>query len=114
MTNCIFCKIARKEIPSQVVYEDDDVFAFHDINPQAPVHIVVIPKRHIVSLLTAGDNDQSLLGKLALVSARVAQTLGLAENGFRVVINIGRDGGQSVEHLHYHILGGRSLTWPPG
>jgi histidine triad (HIT) family protein len=114
MTNCIFCKIAKKEIPANLIFEDDDVFAFHDINPQAPIHAVVIPKKHIASLLAAGSSDEALLGKLLTASQKAAKDLGLVENGFRVVINTGTDGGQTVDHLHLHVLGGRSLTWPPG
>jgi len=114
MADTIFGRIIAGEIPANVVYEDDDVLAFHDVSPQAPIHIVVIPKKPLVSLLDAAETDAPLLGKLMLATVHVARTLGLEENGFRVVTNIGRDGGQSVEHLHFHVLGGRHMSWPPG
>ena len=114
MNNCIFCKIAASEIPSKVIFEDDDVFAFHDINPQAPVHAVIVPKTHIASIMDSNDAQVVLLGKLLRASTQVASLLGLPESGFRIVINNGRDGGQTVNHLHLHVLGGRHLTWPPG
>ncbi|KAK5975707.1 Histidine triad nucleotide-binding protein 1, partial [Trichostrongylus colubriformis] len=111
----IFGKIIRKEIPAKIIYEDDEVLAFHDVSPQAPVHFLVIPKKRIAMLQEAEDTvvDQALLGKLMLTAAKVARDLGL-ENGYRVVVNNGRDGCQSVFHLHLHILGGRQLGWPPG
>ncbi|KAK6050057.1 histidine triad domain protein [Cooperia oncophora] len=111
----IFGKIIRKEIPAKIIYEDDEVLAFHDVSPQAPVHFLVIPKKPIQMLQDAEDTviDQALLGKLMLTAAKVARDLGL-ENGYRVVVNNGRDGCQSVFHLHLHVLGGRQLGWPPG
>ena len=115
MADCVFCKIAQKEIPSDTVYEDDDVIAFRDLEPQAPVHVLVIPKRHFADLLAFTTAERALAGHiLAEVIPQVATELGLAERGFRVVTNTGQDGGQTVPHLHFHILGGRSLTWPPG
>lgn len=115
MSDCIFCKIAEKAIPADVVYEDDGVVAFRDIEPQAPLHILVIPKKHYVSLMAFGAEDASLAGHImAEVIPQVAKEMGLAEGGFRVVTNIGQDGGQTVPHLHFHILGGRALQWPPG
>ncbi len=115
MADCIFCKIAQKEIPSTAVYEDDDVIAFRDIEPQAPVHILVIPKRHIGSIMDFGPGDKALAAHILVdVVPRVAKEQGLAEKGFRVVTNIGDEGGQTVKHLHVHILGGRSMQWPPG
>lgn len=115
MSDCIFCKIAQKAIPSDVVYDDDGVIAFRDIEPQAPLHILVIPKKHYGSLMDFGAEDAVLAGHImAEVIPRVAKEAGLAEGGFRVVTNIGQDGGQTVPHLHFHILGGRSLQWPPG
>jgi histidine triad (HIT) family protein len=114
MSNCIFCKIAAGEIPSNVICETDEVFAFHDINPQAPLHAVVIPKRHIADIAASGDGDVLLLGKLMRATADVASHLGISESGFRIVVNNGPDGGQTVDHLHIHVLGGRHLTWPPG
>ena len=112
--DCLFCKIIAGEIPSNKVYSDDDVYAFHDINPVAPTHILVIPKKHLTYVSSAHDEDEALLGKLLLKANQIAADLGLSENGFRYVINTGRDGGQTVFHLHLHILGGRALSWPPG
>ncbi|GCL41047.1 histidine triad nucleotide-binding protein [Dolichospermum circinale CS-1225] len=112
-TETIFSKIIRKEIPAHIVYEDDLALAFTDVNPQAPVHILVIPKKPIVNLATAEPEDQALLGHLLLIVQKVAAQAGL-ENGYRVVMNTGVDGGQTVHHLHIHILGGRSMSWPPG
>lgn len=112
-TETIFSKIIRKEIPADIVYEDNLALAFKDINPQAPVHILVIPKQPIAQLSDAESNDHALLGHLLLTAKRVAEQVGLT-NGYRVVINTGEDGGQTVYHLHLHILGGRSLHWPPG
>lgn len=111
--DCLFCKIARRDIASDVVYEDEQVLAFHDINPQAPVHVLVIPKRHISSLAELDEGDEELAGHLLAVASRVASALGVGE-GFRVVGNCGEAAGQSVFHLHVHVLGGRRLGWPPG
>lgn len=110
----LFSKIVRREIPADIVYEDDLALAFRDITPQAPVHILVIPKRPIANLAAAEPGDRDLLGHLLLVAKTVAAQEGLAENGYRLVANTGTDGGQTVYHLHFHILGGRSLAWPPG
>jgi histidine triad (HIT) family protein len=112
--SCLFCKIASGQIPSKTILDEPDVFAFHDIQPVAPVHALVIPKKHLVSLADATGDDAALLGKVMDAARRVAETLGLREGGFRVVLNTGADGGQSVFHLHAHVLGGRSLSWPPG
>jgi len=109
----IFKRIIDREIPADIVYEDDRVMAFRDVNPQAPVHVLVIPKKEIPSLADAGDEDAALLGHLLLVVRKLAKELGL-ENGFRAVMNSGPDGGQTVDHLHIHLLGKRSLKWPPG
>jgi histidine triad (HIT) family protein len=109
----IFKKILDKEIPADIVYEDDRCLAFRDINPQAPTHVLIIPKTEIVSLADATETDASLLGYLLIVTAKLASKLGLG-NGYRAVINCGRDGGQTVDHLHVHLLGGRALKWPPG
>jgi histidine triad (HIT) family protein len=114
MDDCIFCKIVDGRIPASVVYRDDDVVAFDDITPQAPHHVLVIPTRHIASLADASDADEALLGRLLLVAARVAAERGLAAEGFRTVVNSGLRAGQSVFHIHVHMLGGRDLTWPPG
>ena len=104
--DCIFCKIAQKEIPSTIVYEDEDVIAFNDLNPEAPVHVLVIPKKHIESLNTATAEDQQLLGKIMLAIQKIAAEQGIAENGYRVVTNCGVQGGQTVMHLHFHLMGG--------
>lgn len=110
----LFEKIVARQIPADVVYEDDRVLAFRDIKPQAPVHILVVPKKAIPRIDEASDEDQSLVGHLVLQAASVARRLGLDRTGFRLVINNGPDGGESVPHLHVHILGGRALGWPPG
>ena len=112
--DCIFCKIAAGEIGGSPLYKDEQVTAFRDINPQAPVHVLIIPNKHIVSLNEATEEDQALLGYLVLVAAKLAQQEGIAAGGYRLVANTGPDGGQSVFHLHWHLLGGRRLTWPPG
>lgn len=113
-TTCIFCKIAGGAIPADVVHRDAEVTAFRDIQPAAPVHILVIPNHHTASLSEVGAGEADLLGRLLHVAASVALAQGLGENGYRVVVNTGRDAGQSVAHLHLHILGGRALAWPPG
>ncbi|HEY9834843.1 MAG TPA: histidine triad nucleotide-binding protein [Stenomitos sp.] len=113
MSETIFSKIIRKEVPADIVYEDDLTIAFRDIAPQAPVHILVIPKKPLPQLAAAESEDHALMGHLLLTAKRVAQQVGL-DNGYRVVINNGDDGGQTVDHLHLHILGGRPMKWPPG
>ncbi|HAM36970.1 MAG TPA: histidine triad nucleotide-binding protein [Elusimicrobia bacterium] len=113
MAECIFCKIAAKQIPAQIVYEDEQSVAFRDLNPQAPTHVLIVPKKHIPSLAAAGDEDKALLGHLQRVAAIVARRGGVASD-FRLVANNGRGAGQSVDHLHYHLLGGRAMQWPPG
>lgn len=110
----IFEKIASREIPAKIVWEDDDAIAFHDVNPQAPVHVLIVPKRVIPRLAEATETDAQLLGKLLLAARSIAAELGVAESGFRVVINNGPDAGETVPHLHVHLLGRRSLAWPPG
>jgi histidine triad (HIT) family protein len=110
----LFEKLIARQIPSDVVYEDDQVFAFRDIHPQAPTHVLVVPKRPIPRIGEAQPGDAALLGHLLLQAAEIARQVGLADNGYRLVINNGRDGGESVPHLHCHILGGRPLSWPPG
>jgi histidine triad (HIT) family protein len=114
VSTCLFCRIVEKAIPAKLVHEDDHTLAFDDVNPQAPVHVLVIPKRHLVSVQEAGPNDHALLGHLLATCTKVAKAKGLAESGYRVVTNTGRDGGQSVFHLHFHVLGGRHMAWPPG
>ena len=114
MNDCIFCKIAKGEIPSKKVYEDDKVFVFHDINPEAPVHVLVIPKEHIASANDIDESKSDIIAHIFLVIHKIVRELGIAEDGYRIVNNCGEDGGQTVNHLHFHILGGRSLKWPPG
>lgn len=114
MTETIFSKIIRREIPAKIVYEDEQCLAFHDVQPQAPVHVLVIPKKPIVSLEQLAAEDAPLLGHLWMVIPQLARELGVADSGYRVVVNCGPQGGQSVDHLHFHILGGRNMTWPPG
>ena len=109
----IFKRIIDGEIPADIVYEDDRCLAFHDVNPQAPTHVLIIPRREIPALSDLTDEDEALAGHLLIVAVQLAAKLGLTD-GFRTVINCGRDGGQSVDHLHVHLLGGRSLSWPPG
>jgi histidine triad (HIT) family protein len=110
--SCLFCRIARGEIPAAIVAESDHALAFRDINPQAPVHVLVIPRRHVASLAEA--TDAILLGEIALLAARVAREEGVSQTGYRTVMNTGADGGQTVHHLHLHLLGGRAMHWPPG
>jgi histidine triad (HIT) family protein len=110
----IFSKIIAREIPARIVYEDDQCLAFHDVHPQAPVHILVIPKKEIARIAASTAADEALLGHLLVVAQTVAKKEGLHETGFRLVINNGRDGGESVAHLHVHLLGGRGMEWPPG
>ena len=112
--DCLFCKIVAGEIPSKVVHEDELVLAFDDINPVAPVHQLVIPKQHIASAADLTESESGLLGRLFAVTAQLAAGAGLPDSGYRVVTNVGADGGQSVDHLHFHLLGGRAMTWPPG
>ena len=112
--DCLFCKIIAGDIPSAKVYEDDKVYAFRDIEPQAPVHILIIPKEHIASANELTEENASLVGHVFAVAAKIAKEEGIAEGGYRIVNNCGEDGGQTVKHLHFHMLGGRSLAWPPG
>jgi len=112
--SCLFCRIVAGEIPSKKAHEDDLSFAFHDIAPQAPTHILIIPKKHFASLDEASQEDQALLGHLTLVASKLAKQFGLDADGYRMVINTGIGAGQSVWHMHLHLLGGRALGWPPG
>ena len=114
MADCIFCQIVEGTIPSTRLYEDEACVAFEDLNPQAPVHALVIPKRHIVSLADVQEKDKPVLGQIMLACSTIAREKGLDANGYRVVTNIGQEAGQSVFHLHFHVLGGRSFQWPPG
>jgi histidine triad (HIT) family protein len=112
--NCIFCKIAEKNLPSKIVYEDEKSLAFEDINPQAPIHILIIPRKHIPTVLDISDDDRDLIGHLFQVANKVAKERGIADRGFRLVMNCNSEAGQTVYHLHLHLLGGRSMHWPPG
>jgi histidine triad (HIT) family protein len=114
MNECIFCKIVARTIPAALVYEDDFVVAFDDTNPQAPTHTLVIPRKHVASIAELQDSDVGLLGRLLLAGNKIAKLKGIADAGYRVVVNTGAHGGQSVFHLHLHVLGGRHLAWPPG
>ncbi|MBX3236689.1 MAG: histidine triad nucleotide-binding protein [Nitrospiraceae bacterium] len=114
MSNCIFCRIVEGGIPAKVLYQDDKALVFEDINPQAPVHLLVIPKRHVASVHECQQADESLMGHLLLTCAKVAGMKDVAASGYRVVTNVGADSGQTVFHLHLHVLGGRHLAWPPG
>ena len=114
MGSCIFCKIIEGEIPSKKVYEDDDLLAFNDLNPQAPVHVLLIPKKHIRNIMEVEEADAALLGRLLFKAQELAKSLDCGENGGRFVINCKSHGGQTVDHLHCHVLGGRPMSWPPG
>lgn len=114
MSDCIFCKIISNEIPSKKVYEDDNILAFYDIAPQAPTHVIIIPKVHIKSMNEVTDEHKALLGHIHLSIKKIAKELGLSDEGYRIVNNCGKLGGQTVDHLHFHLLGGRGLQWPPG
>jgi histidine triad (HIT) family protein len=111
---CLFCEIVAGRIPAKVAYQDDDVMAFHDINPQAPTHTLIIPKKHITSLLDLTPQDDAVVGSLVRKARDLAQKAGVSENGFRLVFNCGEDAGYSVYHIHLHLVGGRKLGWPPG
>lgn len=112
--DCLFCKIAQGAIPASIIYEDHDIMAFRDINPQAPNHLLVIPKQHIATINDSKDEDQALLGKMILGAKKIAQAEGVSDTGYRLVFNINPNGGQTVYHIHLHLLGGRQMTWPPG
>jgi histidine triad (HIT) family protein len=114
MSDCLFCRIAAKEIPASIVYEDERVVAFNDINPQAPTHVLVVPKRHIPTLNDLQPADDAMVGELIRRAAAIASDRGLSAGGFRTVFNTNRDAGQTVFHIHLHLIGGRAMTWPPG
>ncbi len=114
MSNCLFCRIAAGEIPAKLIYQDEDVLAFHDINPQAPLHALIIPRKHIATINDLQADDAALVGKLFLVAKQIAAEQGYDEDGYRVVMNCGVHAGQSVFHIHLHLLAGRPLKWPPG
>ncbi|MBL3528564.1 MAG: histidine triad nucleotide-binding protein [gamma proteobacterium endosymbiont of Lamellibrachia anaximandri] len=114
MSDCLFCKMVSGDIQPNVVYEDDEVLAFRDLNPQAPTHILVIPKRHISTLNDLESDDEALMGKMVLAAARIAEKEGIAEAGYRTLLNCNAEAGQTVFHIHLHLLGGRPMGWPPG
>lgn len=114
MTDCLFCKINNGDIPADMLYQDDDVSVFRDVSAQAPLHFLVIPKKHIPTINQLDTNDAELVGKMYLAATKVARQEGVAESGFRTVMNCNEDGGQTVYHIHLHVLGGRQMTWPPG
>jgi histidine triad (HIT) family protein len=114
MADCLFCKIVTREIPGSIVYEDDHVLAFNDINPQAPTHVLVVPKRHVATLNEIGSEDDQLVGELVRRASAIAKERGLSAGGYRTVFNTNRDAGQTVFHIHLHLLGGRAMMWPPG
>jgi len=112
--DCLFCKIIKKQIPCEMVYEDDKVIGFKDISPEAPVHVIIIPRRHIDDLNCLKQDEAEIIGHIFIVAKNIAKTLGIAAPGYRIVSNCGDQGGQTVKHLHFHLLGGRRLQWPPG
>ena len=114
MSECLFCKIAKGEIPTDILYEDEQVMAFRDINPQGPVHVLVIPKEHIPTLNDLDERYAGLVGRIILVAKEVAEREDIAESGYRLVLNCNRHGGQEIFHIHLHLIGGRQMTWPPG
>ena len=111
---CIFCGIAQGDVPARTILETDEVVAFHDLDPKAPTHVLVIPRRHVASIDAMADGDEELIGRVFAAAKEVARQQGIADDGYRLVTNIGRNAGQSVDHLHVHVLGGRRMTWPPG
>jgi histidine triad (HIT) family protein len=113
-SDCLFCRIIAGELPSAPVYSNDSVVAIRDISPQAPTHILLLSRKHIASVGEVGDADRDLIGRMFAVGAELAKREGIAEGGYRLVVNVGRNGGQTVDHLHVHMLGGRRMTWPPG
>ena len=111
MADCVFCGIVKKEIPSKIIYEDDLVIAFRDLEPQSPVHVLIVPKKHVANVMEA---DEGINGHIIKVASYLARKLGLSSTGFRLLTNTGKNGGQTVNHLHYHLMGGREMLWPPG
>lgn len=114
MTDCIFCKIAGKKIPARLIHEDDEIVAFHDINAQAPVHVLIIPREHIATINDAQPEHAGLIGKMVLQAKKIAKDMNISEKGYRLVLNCNWEAGQSVYHIHLHLLGGRAMQWPPG
>lgn len=112
--DCLFCRVAAKQIPANIVHEDDQVIAFRDINPQAPTHVLVIPRRHIATLNDLQGSDSTLIGHMAFTASQLARSEGIADSGYRLVMNCNEDGGQTVFHIHMHLLGARAMRWPPG
>ncbi len=114
MTDCLFCKIRDGEIPADIVYENDDVLAFRDVNPQAPLHVLIVPRKHIATVNDVQPDDAAVMGKLFLAAQHIAAQEGVADDGYRLVVNCNSKAGQTVFHIHMHVLGGRNMTWPPG
>ncbi len=114
MSTCLFCRVVEGEIPSKKVFEDDELVAFHDVNPQAPTHVLIIPRRHVATVNDLVAEDSALVGRMVLRAAAIARSLGVAERGYRLVVNCNAEAGQSVFHVHLHVLGGRPMLWPPG
>lgn len=114
MPNCLFCSIIEGKVKGEIIYQDDTVLAFKDIRPEAPVHVLIVPRKHIESVSSLQPQDVHIIGAIFMTAAKLASVLGIAESGYRVVVNNGADAGQSVFHLHYHLLGGRLMRWPPG
>lgn len=112
--DCLFCKIARKEIPATVLFQDSEIIAIKDIRPQAPMHLLVLPQKHIATINDADSSDEQLLGRMILTAKSLAESAGYHESGYRLVFNVNKHGGQDVHHIHLHVLGGRQMTWPPG
>lgn len=114
MTDCLFCKIRDREIPADIVFESDDVLAFNDVNPQAPIHIVIIPRKHIATINDVEDDDELIMGKLFSAAKKIAAEKSVSDDGYRLVVNCNEKAGQTVFHIHMHLLAGRAMTWPPG
>lgn len=114
MSDCLFCKLIDRQIPANIAYEDDEVLAFHDINPQAPTHLLIIPKKHVTTVNDFAETDAALIGRMTLTAQKLAKELGFAEDGYRLNVNTNKDGGQTVYHVHMHLLAGRQFHWPPG
>jgi len=112
--DCIFCEIVKKQIPCEIIYEDDSVIGFKDISPQAPVHVIIIPKVHISNINDISEDESDVIGHIFIAAKKIAKDLGISETGYRIISNCGEDGGQTVQHIHFHLLGGRMLKWPPG
>lgn len=114
MSDCLFCKIRDGEIPSETVYENDDILAFKDVNPHSPTHVLIVPRKHIATINDLEGEDAKIMGEMMMVAQEIAKTEGVAESGFRLVINTNDDAGQTVHHIHMHLMGGRNMAWPPG